>query len=283
MYCFGVSNHSPDQALHFLQRRKIVAEQSEIAIVPSGTLLSTEKKPSRKFLFILSVSDFYRNLKTLNSVNYANVQLFVFASPLRVAELTHCTPLDFEPHPANEGLGFLLRKDINLADYKLRLKNKEGGTPTVQINKKKYLTLLTDNVKHGSLLNPLMTFLYTLPSSTHQTPVKEAVVDYLYKGDSWAALEQMLDDIKGVIISKRIRDRLKEILQDASGTNIRAAFKEYRAGKKAGKAPLWSSLAKTHSVSEYEMKYLKSVYEAKTSTKPFRGKALGHTPAKKAA
>src|SRR5471030_2887151 len=127
MYSFGISNHSPDQALHFLKRRSIVEDMSEIAIVPSGTVLSTEKKPVRQVLFILSVSGFYRNLKTLNSPPYRNVRVFLFASPLRVAELKNMVPLDFEPHPANQGLGFLLQKEINLQAYKASVKDKEAG------------------------------------------------------------------------------------------------------------------------------------------------------------
>ncbi len=280
MYCFGVSNHSPDQALHFLVKRKVVEDESGVAIVPSGTLLSKEKKPSRPILFILSISDFYRNLSVLNSSLYRNVQLFVFASTLRVTELSHSVWLDFEPNPANKGLSFSLQKELNFLAYKAHIKT--DGAAKVERLKTKYLTLLTDNVKHGSLLNPLMTFLYTLPSSTHQTPVKEAVVDYLYKGTKFVDLEETLDSVKGVIISKRIRDRLKDILQTDAGNNIRAAFKAYRAAVKAEKVIPWPSLAKQHTVSEYELKYLKSVYDSKVASRDLRGKQLS-TTTKKAA
>ncbi len=280
MHCFGVASHSPDQALQFLLKRKIVDEVSDVAIVPSGTVLKTTKKPVRKIVFILSITDFYRNLATLNSDLYRDVQLFVFASPLRVAELSNTVFLDFESNPANKGLSFLLKKEFDLVAYRAQLKR--DGNVQVMRQATKYLTVLTDSVKQGSLLNPLMTFLYTLPSSTHQTPVKEAVALYLYKGTAWSGLETMLDEIKGVIISKRIRDRLKEILVSDAGNNIRAAFKVYRAGKKAGKVPLWASLSKAHSVSEYEMRYIRSIIEQKLTAKPFRGKAL-NAQVKKAA
>lgn len=280
MFSFGVSNHSPEQALHFLVRRSIVADTSAVAIVPAGTLLATDKKPSRKIIFILSISDFNRNLKTLNSASYQHTQVFLFASPLRVAELSNTTALDFEPHPANQGLGWLLKKEFNLAALKARLRQ-----PVLEVSRQstKYLTLLTDTAKQGSLLNPLMTFIYTLPSSTHQTPVKEAVVDYLYKGSSFEALESLLDSIKGIIVSDRIRDRLKAILQAEEGLNIRKAFKEYRAAKKIGKVIPWPTLARNHGVADYELRYLKSVFDAKLQSKPGRGKLLGTVLTKKAA
>lgn len=279
MHCFGISNHTPEQALVALQKRQVVSEMSEVAIVPAGTVLNTEKKPSRQILFILNTSDFYRNLKTLNSPRYEKAHVFVFASPLRIAELSSCVPLDFEANPAAKGLGYLLKKDINVAEYKSRVK--KVTAPVARMHTR-YLTLLTDSVKHGSLLNPLMTFLYTLPSSTHQTPVKEAVAIYLYKGGAWAKLEELLDGIKGVIINKRIRDRLKDILKSPEGDNMRAAFKELRAAKGEAKAPSWAQLAKRHTVTEYEMKYIKSVFDARLANKSSRGTALG-APAKKAA
>lgn len=277
MYSFGVSNHSPDQALQFLKKRSIVSDLSEVAIVPSGTILSTEKKPSRKILFILSVSDFYKNINVLNSKPYTEVNVFLFASPLRIAELTNTTALDSEPHPANQGLGFLLSRELELHRFKAAKKNPdlEGGAAQVKRLNTQYLTLLTDNVKTGSLLNPLMTFLYTLPSATHQTPVKEAVATYLFKGGVLSKLEELLDGIRGIVLSRKVRDRLKVILKSPEGDNMKAAFKEMREIKKSGKAPVWAAISKKHSVSTYELKYIKSVYDAKLMNKGSRGTKLG--------
>lgn len=272
MHCFGVSNHSPDQAVAFLIAKKVIEDMSELAIVQSGTVLKENKKPARPILFILSISDFYRNMAVLNSERYAEAQIFVFASPLRIRELDNVIPLDFEVNPATVGLGFLLKKEIDLAIYRTSIKRKEAEEITRKTTE--YLTTLTDNVKRGSLLNPLMTFLYTLPSSTHQTPVKEAVARFLYKGQSFAKLESMLDEIKGVVITKRIRDRLKEILQSEIGDNYKAAFKAYRTQKDEGKTPAISAICKKFGTSDYEMKYLKSVVEASQASKPMRGKTI---------
>lgn len=272
MHCFGVANHSPDQAVATLIAKKVIEDMSELAIVQSGTVLKENKKPARSILFILSISDFYRNLTVLNSERYASAQVFVFASPLRIRELHNAIPLDFEINPAVAGMGFLLKKELDMVTYRSTVKRKEAET--ISRKTTEYLTTLTDNVKRGSLLNPLMTFLYTLPSSTHQTPVKEAVAKYLYKGQSFAKLEENLDGIKGVVITKRIRDKLKEILKSEIGENYKAAFKAYREMKDEGKNPAIAAICKKFGTSDYEMKYIKSIVEASAANKPMRGKTI---------
>ena len=281
MHCFGVANHSPDQAVAFLTAKKIITDMSELAIVQSGTLLKENKKPARTILFILNIADFYRNLAVLNSDRYSEAQIFVFASPLRIRELANVVALDFEVNPAAAGMGFLLKKEIDLPTYRAAIKRKE--IDTISRKATEYLTTLTDNVKRGSLLNPLMTFLYTLPSSTHQTPVKEAVALYLYKGQTFSKLEEKLDAIQGVVITKRIRDKLKEILKSEIGENYKAAFKAFRETKDTGKTPAISAICKKFGTSDYEMKYLKSVVEASQATKPLRGKTIASSAARAAA
>jgi hypothetical protein len=271
MHCFGITNHSPDQALRFLTTKKVIKDSSEVAIVPSGTILKEGKKPVRPILFILTVMDFYRNVEVLNSKKYEGAQVFVFASPLRIRELANIVPLDFEVNAATAGLGFILKKELDLNAYR---KGCKVDAQEVKRKTAEYLTMLTDNVKRGSLLNPLMTFLYTLPSATHQTPVKEAVAMYLYKGKSFEKLEEMLDGIKGVIISKRVRDKLKEILKSEVGENYRAAFKAFRESKDDGKTPALQAICKKFGTSDYEMKYLRSIVEAATANKPSRGKTI---------
>lgn len=271
MYCLGVSNQSPDQVLLFLKKKGEIKEFSDVAIVPVGTKLKADKKPSRKILFIVSVSDLYRNLEVLNSARYKGRQVFVFASPLRLVELENTAFLDFERSTVNSGLGYILKNKIDLQRYKVALKEESGP---VSRKDTKYLTSLIDTVKKGSLLTPLMTYIYTLPSSTHQTPVKEAVASYLYKGLSWTKLESTLDSIKGVAVSQRTKDKLKEILRTEIGENYRQAFALYRETKEGGKTPSLASICKKFETSDYEMRYIKSIIEDRDEKKPSRGKSL---------
>jgi hypothetical protein len=270
VYAFGLSNHSPDQAMASLVAKGIIDDPSEIAVLPSNIRLRENKKPIRSVLFILNVSDFLRNLNVLNSVRYENVQVFIFASPLRVRELQNVTALDFDVNPAANGLGFTVRKDMNMPLYKRVLRG-EGSEEVSKVNTH-YLGILTDNVKRGSLLNPLMTFIYTLPSSTHQTPIKEAVAHYLYKSLTFKQFEDSLDALRNITITKRVRDRLKEILTSEIGENYRKAFKALSSEKDA----TIKSVCETFHTSDYELKYIQSIAEASGIIKKVKSKTAVH-------
>ena len=269
---FGITNHSPDQALAFLLKKGVIAQMSDVAIVPFGTNLKEDSKPVRKVLFIVTISDFYRNLKVINSTEYKDAILFIFASPLRVSEIVNIIPLDYEDNPSNRGVSFVMKKEMSVTAFSRALKaNIEGPVSRLE---SKYLTLVTDTAKRGSLLNPLMTFIYTLPSSSHQTKVKEAVATYLYKGISFARLEAIFDELRDVSISQKSRDRIQAILVSDVGDNYRAAFKELRLALKSEKLPSLTSICKRHGTSEYEMRYLKAVVDSKANNKDSTGKTL---------
>ena len=104
MYCFGISNNSPDSVLSFLKKRKTISDPSEVAILPSGIVLKENKKPVRDILFVLNITDFTRNLDVLNSAKYGKTCVFLFASPLRVNELRNCVSLDTEQNQASAGI-----------------------------------------------------------------------------------------------------------------------------------------------------------------------------------
>ncbi len=269
MFAFGLSNHSPDQAMQSMLSKGIVADPSEVAILPSGSRLKENKKPVRSVIFVLCVSDFDRNVAVFNSKKYADVRVFIFASPLRIKELNNVVALDFDSNPAGLGLGFVLRKDFNMVAYRKALKTENEN---VKKEPAHYLRVLTDNAKLGSLLNPLMTFIYTLPSATHQTPVKEAVAQYLYKGLTYKRFEEMLDELRDITVTKRVRDRLKEILTSEVGENYRSAFKALSLVPRdklviKDKAALQAICAK-YNTSDYEMSYVRSIVESPVRPKP---------------
>lgn len=272
MYAFGLSNNSPDQAVGTLLSKNVIEDASEIAVLPSGTRLKENKKPVRNVIFCLSVTDFNRNLEVLNSARYAMVRVFIFASPLRIREMQNVVALDFDVNPAASGLGFLMRKDLNMPLYKKTIKTAQAE----QVSRvaAHYLNTLTDNVKRGSLLNPLMTFIYTLPSSTHQTPVKEAIAKFLYKSLPYSRLEIMLDEIRGVTVNKRVRDRLKEILTSEVGENYRAAFKAM--GALPEDKDRIETICKQFHTSDYEMKYIESIVKTSGLPKKVKTKATVH-------
>lgn len=245
---YGVSNHSPDFVVKALVKSKKVASASEIGIVPLNSELS--ENCSYKVVMFLTALDLRKNLKLLNDKECIAI---LFANPLRVNELQGVVPLDFSADPEYPGFGFNLHS-LDLT----KISKKIEHTEVTKINGN-YLSNLISYVQKGSLLNSLMTFIYTLPSSS-QSLVKVAVVKWLYLNKPRSYLDNILDDLGSTIVTKKCRERLKKILFTEVGTQYQKAFIEYKSMKADGKANL-VKIAKQYGVSDYEMRYILSIVE----------------------
>jgi hypothetical protein len=249
---FGVANHSPEAVIRALIKFKR-AGTPDIGILPVQNILSIKKPVKHTFLLFLTVADLMRNLEVLNSPKYEGCSAIVFANPMKLHELVGLQPLDFAPNPEFKGFGFTLRTlDMN----KIRTFK---GSETIERRSGKYLAKLVEHVQQGSLLNPFMTFIYTLPS-VMQGPTKTAVLRWLFTGKSDTYLTKALDGIEQGTVTARVRTKLKDILLTEVGRSFQVAFKAYRESKKAGSVNI-TKLAKAHSVSDYEMRYILSVIE----------------------
>lgn len=271
MYCLGVSNHSPLVAIDFLLKTKTVDSRKDIQIVEVGTVLPA--KPKRKVLALVSIQDFLKNAKTLNSDAYKENIVVVFASALRIRELNNCFALDSEPTKESGGVVTRMTK---LSRVRLRQALKAPFNDVFRQDRK-FLITLTNSVKSGSLLNPLMTFIYTLSSSTHQTPVKESCAAFFYKGMSFDDMLKTMKKKYGVSLSDKQKSRLSEILEGDTGKAFTALFKEYRKAKKTAgdKTVNLESLCKKAGTAVYEVRYILSVVgEALDRGSAYRGKSI---------
>lgn len=248
---FGVANHSPEAVIRALVKSKR-ASVSDIGILPVDYTLNLKKSTPHKFLIVLSVPDLIRNLPVISSAKYAECHAIVFANPMKLSELHGIQPLDFAPNPEYVGFGFTLKMlDIGkIKSFK--------GVPAIEKHPGKYLAKLVQHVQQGSLLNPFMTFIYTLPS-VMQGPTKTAALKWLYSGKSEAQLDKAFDEIDQGTITKRVKLKFREILINDVGHAFQEAFKEYRTRKEGTSV---KHIAKAHSVSEYEMHYILSVIES---------------------
>lgn len=246
MYLFGLANTIPEHLMNWLVLKHIVQDHSEVAVLPMDSRLEC-KRPKRKFILGLSGDSIQRNLHVLNSKSFSDVTVFLFGAAIELSEFSSLVPLDYE----KTELSPVKFEEITLSVSRYRA----GQRPAICVKQKiDYLKLLSDRIKVGSLLNPLMTFLYTLPSSTHQTPVKNIVALYLYHCLSDSKLDQMLSNLD-VPITSRMRTRLYEILESDAGCNYREAFKSY------GRLGL-EKTCQQNSVNSYEISYIVSVAES---------------------
>lgn len=238
---FGVANHSPEYVIDALRKAKLIESLKNIGIVPSEQRLS--RRTSCEYLLLLSTKDLRRNASILATSKYQNVRVFVFANPMDLSEIEGLTALDYESNPEYPGFGFKL-KAFNVREVK------KASESRLEYRRGRYLHKLIKYVKRGSLLNPLMTYLYTLPSSTNNF-VKIAVAKWFMSGKPNKSLLTALDKE----VSDNVRNRLSAILFNEVGDRFKLVFARIREN---GLSDL-KAAAKEHQVSDYEIRYLLSV------------------------
>lgn len=238
---FGIANHSPEYVIDALRKAKLIESLKNIGIVPSEQRLS--RRTSCEYLLLLSTKDLRRNASILATSKYQNVRVFVFANPMDLSEIEGLTALDYESNPEYPGFGFKL-KAFNVREVK------KASESRLEYRRGRYLHKLIKYVKRGSLLNPLMTYLYTLPSSTNNF-VKIAVAKWFMSGKPNKSLLTALDKE----VSDNVRNRLSAILFNEVGDRFKLVFARIREN---GLSDL-KAAAKEHQVSDYEIRYLLSV------------------------
>lgn len=238
---FGVANHSPEYVIEALRKAKLAESLKSIGIVPSEQRLS--RRTSCEYLLLLSTKDLRRNATVLATPKYENVKVFVFANPMDLSELEGLIALDYESNPEYPGFGFRL-KAFNVREVK------KASESRLEYRQGRYLHKLIKYVKRGSLLNPLMTYLYTLPSQTHNF-VKVAVAKWFMSGKSNKSLLAVLEKE----VSANVQSRLSAILFNEVGDRFKLVFARIKTN---GSADL-KAAAKEHQVSDYEIRYLLSV------------------------
>ncbi len=244
MKLFCITNHSPLQVQVFLEKAQ-GTKTNNIYVHPVGSDLT--KEPMKPFMFLLNISDFLKNQVRLNNKYYKETIIFLFTSPFRAIELSNAVMLDVEQNKKHT--------------YKYTFRSLQKGLYTkglaepiekIERNEDYYLYKIVEDVKYGSLLTPLMTFIYTLPKTTHQTQVKEAVVNYLFgsKTDIAKQLEK-----KKVTLGAKTMVKLETILNSEPGLAYKKAIEYHKENpEKAIKV-----LEKKFDVKSYELKYLKKI------------------------
>lgn len=268
MYCFGVSNHSTDSLVQFLVKHSRIPDPSEVSILSVGTVLP--ERIDSPVLMFTNISDFVRNYKLLNERAPDDLMVFLFASPLRIREWPALTPLDFVVNNEYRNMAY------RFTPLDIRPLRRPGLTRVDRIKRDsgKFLTKLIDSVKNGSLLNPLMTFIYMLPKASHQNPVKESVANGFFH--NWTP-DQVFADIENqkLLLSKKATALLTDILNSDAAEAYRKAFRAYHKERKTGN-PNLGSICKQLSVSDYELRYLLHVVEGYHKLNPCRGKPISY-------
>lgn len=241
-YLFGVANHSPETLTAEIHKAGLIRDRKEIHIVPSGSYL---ERCSKRIVYFLSARDVARNASRLLLRKYDDTHVFVFDAAISLCSL-EVTPVDYEPDPEYPKFGFKHRSII-------RAKIKSVKSKCQHVYKKfDILPHLVSFVRTGSLLNPLMTFIYSLPTPA-QTKVKVAVVSWVYLSKSAKSLEKLLNSIDGVQLSDRVKEKAKDILLSDVAQKYQNFFVAYREDTSV------MQRLRDFGVSSYEVNYILSI------------------------
>lgn len=248
---FGVANNSPDKIIELLTKTHSISKPTAISIVPMGSVV--KGKPKNRFVFFLCPKDLVRNLRMVNDPAYDSFTFVVFGSPMKLSELTSMVPVDYEKDTDLRSHGYVactVKRSVIRQMQSPAIKTKP-----VSKSKEEFVVKLISTVINGSLLGPLMTFIYTLPNSTHQGPLKVEVARWLVSGSNLLDLHARFDRMSGLHLTHKIKQKFVEILDSEVGKNFRAFFKEYKQTRAASIVPL----CKKFNIDPYEVRYLLSV------------------------
>jgi hypothetical protein len=101
-----------------------------------------------------------------------------------------------------------------------------------------------------------MTFIYSLPSNTHQTPVKKACAEYFRHGHSIETAIRNIERAIGLPLTRLADTRLRTILNSDAANRYRQFFKAYKPKMTDEQLEILCNTMKT---SLYEVNYLLSV------------------------
>lgn len=222
MPVIAVTRQSPEQVLGHLTRK---GEADRVTFVPLSGVLDPTKK-YRKHVFVVGSKEYSRNAVAIRDMVDHIVYVFGHSEVLRRYGLTVDLPLDqMEPER-----GRLVPIGAYLDDLKKRAID-------------------------GSLFYSLMTFIYTLPSKTHQKPLTATICKWIFNGGR-KNIEREIDalPIKLTAIQKHT---LMKILAKPVAERLCQAFLDLHSGacETTGEAVV------KHNVQVFELGYIRGNVE----------------------
>lgn len=192
----AVTEQSPEQVFAYL---KACGDAEQITFVPPGGIINPEGR-YREHIFVVGSDLYSRNACSIRDLpDEHTVYVFGHRRILDKYGLTSERMLhELEPERA---------KLIPIGSY-----TKD----------------LIKGAIASSLFHELMTFIYTLPSKTHQKPVTSAICKWIYSGSSKTS-EALLSD-KKLMLSRKQIDALVDILSSPVTDRLKQAFEDLRTG-----------------------------------------------------
>lgn len=249
MRTIGVTDHAPDKvALMF--RDKLGVDPSDVMFLLGERL---PKKTRKTYVFFLDSNTFRLNLNKVNSQHYRDKVGVVFGSPLALKDFEGIKFADFQEsfdeHINAFEIGFNLNKpDVKTYDVEVHHSQEDYGTKVIR-----KLESFT------GILTQFMTFVYTMPSSTHQKPVKEMACNWLVGNTNEKDLKRKVDYLcLDCPLSDKQIERLMYLLTSESARTYKAALQEAKLLSNRN-GPEFVDIVNRYKVSGYELRYVLSI------------------------
>lgn len=250
MRLIGSAYHSPDYIC--VQLKKHGVGPSSFSFLRPGNKLP--KKSSKTHFVFLGTHAVRSNLGTLNSKRYVGKIGIVCDSPIELCAFKGIVPLDYSESDDVHVDGFTLDE--------LDLKTFEGPDIRVAYEPRDLVQDVVEKVQSFTgILTSLMTFVYTLPSATHQKPVKELACAWLCGTDNENVLKDRIVRLRECPMSDKQKQRLLDILLSEPATVYKRALAEARKIDSLDGDDFGRVVSK-YEVSAYEMRYILSVHRA---------------------
>jgi hypothetical protein len=241
MQVLAFGNHAPDEVMQLLKNAGF--PRSSIHICERrGTLA---KRNRYEHLIFLSYNDLKRQVV---GPSYDNATFYVFDDPLRLFKVGLIG--------ADYGRSETLYLD-GLTLFKLAELPKPQDVDLQEMeHQADLLEQALDEVKaQKTFLNQFMTYIYLLPNSTHQKPIKEAVFQWMVTKEPLAKLHKRLDALNNTSpLSEKQRTRLFGIV----GSEVTEL---YRLALRQDGDP--DDVAKELMVSSFEIRYIRAILNPK--------------------
>ena len=221
-----------------VQKYLTAKRDKSIHYLPIGSTVSG----SHKIIFILHYEDLIHNLSKLNRMS---TRVFVFADPFKLRQIVNINLIDFKPVSKYSGT----ISNISLPH----------AMPKRYYVKDTFIADLISITIRGSLLNMLMTWIYSLPKVNLQTTVKNAVVEWLFNGDG--DYQIIYDRLR--VISQIGGTKLDEGMKILTSKNIEnyiLAFNHIARTTTSYNAVDVDNVSKLFSVDTFELNYCIHIY-----------------------
>ena len=160
MIVLGISNHGPEQLFSYLNRKYDICISS-FTQVPLGGNLSLTSRVEDNIVFY-TTNDFRKHIRYLQKSKFKNKRVFVFGACQQLHTIYGVIQMDYKLVESKRSLDFKLSK-------KLQPLPNSGEKPSK--NDYDYIDLLSEKVQNGSILNTLMTVIYTIHKTVNQKAV----------------------------------------------------------------------------------------------------------------